>query len=111
MILIDAQLSPILAAWISSTFGVESRPVRDLNLRDAEDSTIFQYARQAGTVVMTKDEDFVMLLERHGPPPQVLWITCGNTSNKHLKLILNKYLHDALQLLATGEPLVEISGE
>jgi predicted nuclease of predicted toxin-antitoxin system len=111
MILIDAQLSPMLAGWISDTFGVASRPVRDLGLRDAEDLTIFQFARTLGTVVMTKDVDFVSLMERHGPPPQVLWMTCGNTSNEHLKRLLNQHLRRALELLAAGEPLVEISGE
>jgi len=111
MILIDAQLSPMLSGWISDTFRVDSRPVRDLNLRDAEDMTIFQFARTPGAVVMTKDIDFVSLVERFGPPPQVLWITCGNTSNEHLKRILNKHLRQALNLLAAGEPLVEISGE
>jgi predicted nuclease of predicted toxin-antitoxin system len=37
---------------------------------------------------MTKDSDFVALLDRFGPPPQVIWITCGNTSNARLKEIL-----------------------
>jgi hypothetical protein len=26
---------------------------------------------------MTKDADFVELLEQHGPPPQVVLVTCG----------------------------------
>src|SRR5438874_10211081 len=110
MILIDAQRSPFLGTWIASTFGVEARPVRELKQRDAEDATIFQYARQPGMIVMTKDEDFVTPADRHGPPPQILWITCGNTSNAHLKVILTKQLQQALQLLAGGEPIVEISG-
>ncbi len=42
--------------------------MRDLGLRDAKDTEIFQAARQAGAVVMTKDSDFAMLLERFGPP-------------------------------------------
>ena len=31
-----------------------------------------QAARSASAVVMTKDSDFVSLLERFGPPPQVV---------------------------------------
>jgi predicted nuclease of predicted toxin-antitoxin system len=111
MILIDAQLSPFLAAWIAERFNVECRPLRELDLRDAEDWTIFQYGRTTNAIIMTKDEDFVSLLERHGPPPQILWITCGNTSNAHLRQILNQHLPGALRLLAAGEPLVEISGD
>ena len=77
---IDAQLSPALARWINETFGVAASAVRDLGLREAKDLVIFHAAREAGAVVMSKDSDFVLLLERFGPPPQVLWVTCGTTS-------------------------------
>jgi predicted nuclease of predicted toxin-antitoxin system len=54
---LDAQLPPSLAAWIATTFGVECHAVRDLSLRDAKDSQIFQAARDAEADVMTKDSD------------------------------------------------------
>ena len=57
---------------------------------------------------MTKDSDFLILLDEIGPPPQILWITCGNTSNRFLEKVLQKALQDALNLLKQGEPLVEI---
>jgi predicted nuclease of predicted toxin-antitoxin system len=106
---IDAQLSPYLAKWISSEFGVEARPVRDLGLRNARDREIFIAAREAGATVMTKDSDFVLLLEQLGPPPQVLWLTIGNTSNAHLKEVLSKSFASARKLLLRGEALVEIT--
>ena len=106
---IDAQLSPQLASWISETFGIETLAVRDVGLRDAKDHEIYLAARDAGAVVITKDSDFRSLLEQHGPPPQVLWITCGNTSNAYLRGILERTLPATLKLLDQGEPLVEIS--
>jgi len=106
---VDAQMSPSIAAWVSSTFGVTAAAVRDLGLRDAKDQEIFQAARRDQTTVMTKDSDFVLLLERFGPPPQVIWVTCGNTSNARLKQILTDTLPRALELLKSGEKLVEIS--
>ena len=105
----DAQLSPALASWLGATFGVEATPVRDLGLRDAEDAAIFAAAREAGAVVLTKDRDFVELVARHGPPPQVVWLTCGNTSNAALRAILVDAWPRAAALLAAGEPLVEVS--
>ena len=105
---IDAQLPPSVAAWVQTTFGVECRAVRDLGLRDAKDSSIFEAARGAGAVVMTKDKDFVELLRRLGPPPKVLWVTCGNTSNDKLREILVNVLPAALQLLERGEDLIEL---
>ena len=106
---IDAQLSPDLAIWIAEHVQLEVRPVRDLGLRDAKDTEIFLAARAADAVVMTKDADFVDLLERFGPPPRVLWITCGNTSNARLRSVLRGALPAALTLLEHGGPLVEIS--
>jgi Domain of unknown function (DUF5615) len=58
---------------------------------------------------MSKDEDFRSLVERLGPPPQVLWVTCGNTSNARLREISTKNLPSVIELLQRGEPLVEIS--
>ena len=67
---VDAQMSPAIATWISSNYAVSAVAIRDLGLRDAEDKA----------VVMTKDSDTVLLLDRLAPPPQAIWITCGNTS-------------------------------
>lgn len=58
---------------------------------------------------MTKDSDFVLLLDKLGAPPQVIWVTCGNTSNARLKELLTHTLPKALELLNFGEKLVEIS--
>jgi predicted nuclease of predicted toxin-antitoxin system len=44
---IDAQMSPSIAAWISSNFAVNAVPIRELGLRDAEDKEIFQVAKRA----------------------------------------------------------------
>ena len=109
IIWIDAQLSPALARWIRETFQIEAHAVRDLGLRNAKDPVIFKAAREAEVVVMSKDEDFRLLVERLGPPPQVLWVTCGNTSNARLREILTKSLPAAIELLERGEPLVEVS--
>ena len=105
---LDAQLSPRLARWIEETFGVECLHVRDLGLRNAEDPEIFQKARDAVSVVMTKDEDFIRLVERNGPPPQVIWVTSGNMPNARFKSLLLKTLRDAMLLIASGETVVEI---
>lgn len=109
IIWLDAQLSPRLPTGIEEAFDVQCIHVRDLALRNAEDSEIFQKARDAGSVVMTKDEDFVRLVERNGPPPQVIWITSGNMSNAHFKSLLLKTFRDAILLIeGGGEALVEI---
>jgi len=108
---IDAQLSPALAAWITENFSdIKATAVRDLGLRDAEDPVIFFSARTADVAVMTKDSDFVELQQRNGAPPKIIWVACGNTSNAKLKSILLVNLREAVNLLETGEILVEITG-
>lgn len=110
IIWIDAQFSPAIATWLSNNFPIQAIALRDLQLRDARDKEIFQSARLENAVLMTKDSDFVLLLERMGPPPQVIWVTCGNTSNERLKQILTALLPKTISLLEAGEALVEISG-
>lgn len=107
---IDAQLPPRLAIWLASEFGAEAVHVRDLGFRDATDRVIFEAARTAEAVVVTKDVDFVRLLEQYGPPPCVIWLTCGNTSNRALRGLLSTAFPAAKALLDEGEQLVEITG-
>ncbi len=106
---VDAQLSPAIAFWIENNFDVQSVALRDLGLRDSEDIEIFEEAKKADAVVMTKDSDFVSLLERLDVPPKIIWLTCGNTSNANLKIILSKTLQDAIDFLESGEKIIEIS--
>jgi predicted nuclease of predicted toxin-antitoxin system len=106
---IDAQLSPALALWITQTFGINAVALRDIGLRDETDRYIFLAAKQQSTIVVTKDADFVRLLEQLGPPPQIIWITCGNTSNARLRTLLQTALPKALEFLSGGESLVEVS--
>ena len=106
---LDAQLPPALARWIGEQpWGVEGVPVREIGLWDASDPEIFLRARAAGAVVMPKDRDFIRLLDEQGPPPQVIWLRLGNSSNAALQHVLSTTLLQALELLRSGEPWVEI---
>ncbi len=89
---IDAQLNPNLARWITESLKIEAYSLKYLNLNDASDKVIFMKAKEANAVVVTKDDDFVKLLYTLGPPPKIIWIKCGNTSNKEVKKTLNDQL-------------------
>jgi predicted nuclease of predicted toxin-antitoxin system len=107
---IDAHLSPDLLPVITELTALPAKAMRDLGLQTAKDHTIYEAAKQANAVLMTKDSDFLELSQQLGTPPQVLWITCGNTSNAYLQRILRITLPSALKLLKQGEPVIEISG-
>ena len=106
---IDAQLFPALAVWINRNYeDIEAKSVRAVGLRDADDQEIYQAAREADVVMMSKDSDFLSLLDRHGPPPRMIWVTCGNTSNRRMREILDQTLQSAAEVLVEGETVVEI---
>ncbi|HLH15904.1 MAG TPA: DUF5615 family PIN-like protein [Bryobacteraceae bacterium] len=104
------QLSPALARWLREGFGVEAEHVQSLGLIPAKDLAIFHAARAAGALVLTKDRDFADMVDRLGTPPQILWITAGNTSRSEMKRILTATFSRALELAAAGEPVIEIKG-
>lgn len=108
---LDNQLPPALAAWMRATLAIECTPVRDLKLQRATDHAIFMAAREAGAIVMTKDADFIRILEQHGSPPQVVWATCGNTSNARLRRLLTAAWPALLPMLERGEALVELGDQ
>jgi predicted nuclease of predicted toxin-antitoxin system len=107
---LDAHLRPDLADWIGSRFNVIAKSLREIDLNEAKDPVIFDAARRFGKiVVVTKDEDFVELVERFGPPPQVLWLTVGNLTTIELQLVLVQAFEEAVRKLVAGAPVVEIS--
>jgi predicted nuclease of predicted toxin-antitoxin system len=105
---LDAHLPPVFARFLRDELEVKAVPVRDLGLRDAGDRRIFEAARAASAVLLTKDRDFLELLDRLGPPPQILWLTLGNTSNEALKALFRSIWPRVRVLLEAQEPLIEI---
>lgn len=105
---IDAQLPPALAAWLTE-WGAVARHVADLAMLTAPDAGIFAAARRARAIVVTKDEDFVRLLEARGAPPQVVWVTVGNVRNARLRMLFERHWPAIRAQLVAGEPLVELS--
>lgn len=105
---VDAQLPPGLAYWLGSTFAVESVALRDIGLLFAKDTAIFAAAREVQAVLVSKDIDFVDLVQRRGVPPRLLWVTCGNVSNARLREVFSATFPRALALLAEGREIVEI---
>ncbi len=79
---------------MTQEFGVEAFSARYLALVCAKDRQIFQAAREANAVVLTKDVDFTLWLKRLGA---------------YLKKLLRKTLRPALEMITSGEALVEIA--
>lgn len=105
---LDNHLSPKLATWVASEFGEPCLQVRDLGMARAPDRAIFDAAKLSATALITKDRDFAELVTRLGPPPAIILLSCGNTSTAYLRTMLRDQLRQALELMRSGEALVEI---
>jgi predicted nuclease of predicted toxin-antitoxin system len=56
-------------------------------------------------MVMTKDRDCLHLLFKQGPPPQVIWLRMGNSSNQALQAVLLQ-ISELAHVLVIGHPVV-----
>lgn len=90
-ILIDQNISYRLLARIESEFP-NCFHVKDLDLMDAIDFQIFQYARQNDfDLIFTLDEDFNIIQLEHSIPPKIVWFRVGNCSTRILaQIVLDK---------------------
>ena len=104
--LIDAQLPPGLAHWLSAR-GYPSEHVNDLGLGAAPDGEIEARARETEAVVWSKDAGFADRA-RQSPGLQVVWLRIGNTTNASLRARLLPHLTVIATALEDGETVIEI---
>ena len=103
--LVDAQLPPALARWLTDN-GHDADHVMNVLSADAEDAALVKYAAANGAVIVTKDADFLLLVPN--PPPQLLLVTSGNASNRILLQRFASQFEAAMASLAGGSAIVEI---
>ena len=90
-LLLDNNLSPRLVASMADVLpGAEH--VSRLDLGQASDTGIWDYARTHGLTILTKDSDFNDLLVVHGPPPKVVWLRIGNCTTSQVELVVRSSL-------------------
>ena len=106
-LLVDQQL-PIALARSLAAEGLDCAHVQDLGLDASSDAVIWHHARDHGFTIVSKDDDFQALANRHGPPPQVVWVRMGNCRKQALLDRFHRLLPALLQELQAGTAVVEI---
>lgn len=106
--LIDAQLPPGLAQHFS-THGHEATHVAEIGLATASDKVIWSRAAATGAVLVTKDEDFVMMRALDDEGPAVIWVGIGNTTKRALIRRFAEKFPAIIDSLERGDTIVEIS--
>ena len=76
-LLFDQNLSFKLARKLADVFPGSSQ-VKLLGLEEADDRDVWNYARQNGFTLATKDADYYEKGVLLGHPPKVIWLRCGN---------------------------------
>jgi predicted nuclease of predicted toxin-antitoxin system len=89
-LLFDQNLSPRLPRLLADIY-VGSVHVREVGLRDADDATIWDYAKAHGYVLVSKDSDFQQRSLLDGAPPKFVWLRVGNCTVARIEGLLRTY--------------------
>ena len=76
-LLFDQNLSFKLCRQLMDVFPGSSQ-VRLLGMEEADDQSIWQYAKANDFTIVSQDADFADMTTLYGPPPKVIWLRCGN---------------------------------
>ena len=106
-LLVDNQLPVTLAHYFIS-LGHECQHVGALHLDTASDAEIWQYACHQGSVVVSKDEDFLYLASRAESTARLLWVRLGNCRTGALIEAFERSWPRIEQALLSGERVVEV---
>ena len=89
-LLFDQNLSHKLVERLAERFPGSSH-VRNVGLKTADDPVVWDYAKQNGFTIVSKDADFHQRSLLLGYPPKVIWIRLGNCSTKDVEELLTHY--------------------
>ena len=97
-LLFDQNLSPRLVNRLVDIYP-NSNHLYNLSLDTAEDSIIWQYARDNNFIVVTKDADFSeLILVRGFPPKKVVWIRRANCTTNDIEYLIRSHTKEIEKL-------------
>lgn len=79
-----------------------------MNLGKASGETIFERAKRTSSIIVTRDKDFVRIVDRD-QILQLVWVRLGNCTNEVLIGAFERCWPDAESRLARGQGLIEIA--
>ena len=106
-LLVDNQLPVALARYLTS-LGHDCEHVETVNLEEASDAEIWRYASQRGSVVVSKDEDFLYFASRAESAARFVWVRLGNCRTNALLKAFDRLWPRIEQALLSGEHVIEI---
>jgi predicted nuclease of predicted toxin-antitoxin system len=101
-LLFDQNLSRRLVMAFAKVFP-GSTHVLHVGLEKATDGPVWEYAKQNGFVIVSKDADFHQRSFLYGHPPKVVWIRRGNCSTATVELILRAHQDDLVKFAESDQ--------
>jgi predicted nuclease of predicted toxin-antitoxin system len=86
-LLFDENLSPKLTRLLAADFP-GSAHVRDRGLKGQSDERIWEYAKENGFTLVSKDTDFYLRCLLYGIPPKLIWLRLGNCTREDSRKLL-----------------------
>ena len=86
-LLLDQNLSHKLVPRLVDLYP-GSAHVRDFNLTTADDAAVWQFAKDNGFAIVSKDDDFHERSFLFGAPPKVIGIGLGNCTTQQIESLL-----------------------
>ncbi len=106
-ILLDAQLPPRLARLISD-WGNPASHAYDHLPAEAEDKEIARLANSLPAALMSKDADFLDLVDRNILRTTLVWVRSGNVDTPRLWTAIHPNLSRIIVAIEAGERIIEI---
>jgi predicted nuclease of predicted toxin-antitoxin system len=94
--LFDQNLSHRLVQTLEDVYP-DCQHVRNVGLKEAPDTRVWDFARNEGYTVVSKDADFHQRSLLLGFPPKVIWVRLGNCSTQDVEHVLRHHLEEVEQ--------------
>ena len=89
-LLFDENLSHKLAILLEDIFP-GSIHVRNVGLKAAGDPDVWEYAKNNGLIIVSKDSDMHQRSFVFGYPPKIIWVKLGNCSTTEIEELLRNH--------------------
>jgi predicted nuclease of predicted toxin-antitoxin system len=107
-LLFDQNLSFRLCQDIADIFP-GSNHVRILGLEQADDRTIWEYAKANGFTIVSQDADFAEMAALLSPLPKVIWLRGGNQPTAMIATLLRRHADLIIALATDAAVCLEIN--
>ena len=106
-LLIDNNLPVALAEHLRQR-GVPCVHVLEAGMDESDDLEIWTRAGGADQIVVSKDEDFLLLASRPGDTGRMIWVRLGNCRNPALLAAFDRAHDSIVGAIESGQRIIEL---